>query len=68
MALTKSFVVFKLSVSSDSHVVTVTKCSLISHSLRKIKSCHCMVLVFGHLTVPLLFPMCVFGALTVPRC
>lgn len=56
-------------MSSDSYVVTVIKCSLISHYLLgKIKSYDWMVLVFGHLTVHLLVPVRVFRALTVPRC
>lgn len=56
-------------MSFDGYVVTVTKCSLIFHYfLGKIKSCDCVVLVFGHLTVPLLVPVHVFRALMVPRC
>lgn len=56
-------------MSFDGYVVTVTKCSLIFHYfLGKIKSCDCVVLVFGHLTVPLLVPVRVVRALMVPRC
>lgn len=56
-------------MSSESYVVIVTKCSLVSYYLLgKIKSCDCMVLVFGHLIVPLLVPVHVFGALMVRRC